>query len=293
MGNLVIGIGNLTERLKAFTDRKEAEAKRAVLGPWLTAADRRSGEETAIGNAWSRALFDGDFLLSAAPSSDLPATSLVFVQSREGNTVAKDPSALGGGETDKHVIYEGLSRVAADAVLAGAETIRDGRIVFSVWRPELVTLRESLGLPRHPIQIVATLRGVAFDDSVLFNEPDLRVILLTVPPWSDLMHRALAQRPWITPLLMPNAGALRTAFQELKRLGIQRISCVGGRTLAAQLLDHGLVQDLYLTKSPRSGGEPNTPLPANALEGELVLRKEGTGADEGVTFEHRRLDRRR
>jgi hypothetical protein len=38
--------------------------------------------------------------------------------------------------TDKHLIYEGLSRAAADAVLAGAATVRAGDIVFSVWHPE-------------------------------------------------------------------------------------------------------------------------------------------------------------
>ena len=58
---------------------------------------------------------------------------------------AETRRALGGGETDKHLIYEGLSRVAADAVLAGAETIRGGDIVLSVWHPELVRLRASLG----------------------------------------------------------------------------------------------------------------------------------------------------
>jgi len=52
----------------------------------------------------------------------------VFVQSRDGNTGARDPSSLGGGDTDKHLIYEGLSRVASDAVVAGAETIRGGNI---------------------------------------------------------------------------------------------------------------------------------------------------------------------
>src|SRR3712207_8639295 len=53
-----------------------------------------------------------------------------------------------GGATDKHVIYEGLSRVAADAVLAGAGTVRGAQLIFSVWHPELVALRSGVGLPR-------------------------------------------------------------------------------------------------------------------------------------------------
>ena len=35
--------------------------------------------------------------------------------------------------------------------------------------------------------------------------------------------------------------------------------------------DAGLVQDLYLTTSPRPGGEPDTPLYPTALTGTLVV----------------------
>jgi riboflavin biosynthesis pyrimidine reductase len=269
--------------------RKEAEAFSAKLEPWRTEFSQPPADAVAIGNEWTRRLFDGDFYLSPPPSTDLPSTSLVFVQSREGNTVAKNPSELGGGKTDKHLIYEGLSRVAADAVLAGAETIRDSRLILSVWHPELVALRQSLGLPRHPLQIVATLRGVDFDNTLMFNVPDLRVILLTVPQCSDSMHHALAPRPWITPVIMQRPSDLTLAFRQIAGLGISRISCIGGRTLAGQLLDAGLIQDLYLTKSPKSGGDPNTPLYPRRLDGVPILRKRGTGKDEGVLFEHLRL----
>lgn len=276
---------------KAYTARKEAEAVAARLEPWKTDLDAREavgGRLTAIGNAWSRELFDGDFYLSPIASGDeRPSTSLVFVQSRDGNTVAKDPSALGGGETDKHVIYEGLSRVAADAVMAGAETIRGGTIVFSVWHPELVQLRTALGLPRHPIQVVATLGRLNLGEGRLFNTPDLRVVIVTVASCGDELRRGLAERPWIRTIVMDGRNDLPRAFRELRQMGVERLSCVGGRTLAGQLMDHHLVSDLYLTTSAKDGGEPNTPLYAKPIEAKLVVRKRGTGVDAGVTFEHR------
>jgi 5-amino-6-(5-phosphoribosylamino)uracil reductase len=208
------------------------------------------------------------------------------VQSRDGNTGAKDPSMLGGGETDKHLIYEGLSRVGCDAVLSGAGTIRGGHLVFSVWLPEMVALRAARGLPRHPMQIVATLRGMEFDDALIFNVPELKVLLLTIPRCADAMHDALAERPWITPVVMNDAHNLVDAFQQLRRIGIQRISCVGGRTLARQLIDLRLIQDLYLTTSPIDGGEPNTPMYPGLIDKRLVVRRRGTGAEAGVLFEH-------
>jgi 5-amino-6-(5-phosphoribosylamino)uracil reductase len=216
----------------------------------------------------------------------------VFVQSRDGNTGANDPSSIGGGATDAHIVYEGLSRAAADGVLAGAETIRGGDLVFSVWHPEVVRLRETLGLPRHPTQIVATLRGLSFDETLLYNVPEIRVVVLTVPGYAREMEGELAARPWITPLVMHDANDLRAAFEELRKLGQSRISVVGGRTIARALVRAELIQDLYLTTSPRPGGEANTPLFEKPTQSELILQKDGTGPESGVVFEHRRLNRR-
>ena len=286
-------IADLTyaRRFELLAARKDAEARMAMIAPLATDVDaggRVADRYDAIGNEWSRRLFDGPFYVARPDAADIPATSLVFVQSKDGNTGAKNPSTLGGGEADKHLIYEGLSRVAADAVLAGAQTVRGGNLVFSVWHPELVALRASLGLPRHPIQIVATLRGISFD-GLIFNVPDLRVILMTLPTWTALMHDQLEARPWITPVLMQTPADLVDAFRQFRRLGIERISCIGGRTIARQLTDARLIHDLYLTTSAKPGGEPNTPLYPRPLKGALIVRKHGTGVDAGVIFEHIRL----
>jgi 5-amino-6-(5-phosphoribosylamino)uracil reductase len=281
-----------SESFGQFVARKEAEAARAVLSPFVTEVDRPPADVIPVGTAWTRQMFDGPFYVSASPSNDpgtdLPSTSLVFVRSRDGNTGAADPSSLGGGEADKHLIYEGLSRVAADAVMAGAETVRGGRIVLSVWHPELVALRASLRLPRHPVQIVATLRGLDFRGR-LFDTPQLRVVVVTVGACTELMITPVANRPWMTMLTMPTAKDLPYAFRQLRDMGIARISCIGGRTIARQLIDAGLIQDLYLTTSAKDGGEPGTPLSPRLLGEDLVVRKRGTGPDEGVIFEHVRL----
>ncbi len=273
-------------RFEDFVDRKTREAATANLRPYVTESPQPRPDLLAVGNAWSRSLFDGDFYLSAPPNTAYPACNLVFVQSRDGNTGAPNPSALGGGETDKHLIYEGLSRVAADAVLAGVETVRQGRLMFSVWHPELVRLRASLGKPRHPVQVVATLRGIAFDRGLLFNSPDMRIVLLTIGACARLMDKDLETRPWITPVVMDRPDDLPRAFAELRRMGLERVSVVGGRKIATQLIDAGLVQDVYLTTSPRDGGEPNTPMYPRRLDGHLVVRKRGTGPETGVVFDH-------
>jgi riboflavin biosynthesis pyrimidine reductase len=270
---------------------KTSVADAAEIAPLVTDRDEAADSLLAIGNAWSRALFGGLFYLSNPPSGDLPATNLIFVQSRDGNTVTSDPASFGGGEADKHLIYEGLSRVAADAVLAGSRTISRGHAAFSVWRRELVALRAAMSLPRHPVQIVATLQGLDLDEGMMFNTPDLRVILLTGPRGAAAMRHALKARPWVEPVVMDEAMNLRGAFEDLRRRGIERLSCIGGRTLAAAMLDAGLVQDIYLTTGTKDGGEPETPLYGKPLLAREMVKKNGTGPDEGVTFQHLVIER--
>ena len=274
------------ERFDALVERKTAEAREAAIAPLVTDRDETGGRLAGIGSAWSRAMFGGLFYVSPSASGHLPATNLVFVQSRDGNTVTNDPSTLGGGKVDTHLIYEGLSRVAADAVLVGARTIGGGRFVMSVWRPELVALRAAMALPRHPVQIVATLHGVRLDEDVMFNVPKLRVILITVARGEETMRERLRARPWITPVVMNDPLELPGAFRELRRLGVERLSCIGGRTLAGAVLDAGLIQDIYLTTGTNTGGEPDTPFYAKRLNAREVVRKHGTGPDTGVVFQH-------
>ena len=159
----------------------------------------------------------------------------------------------------QHLIYEGLSRVAADAVLAGAGSVhRDA--FFSVWHPELVALRASLGLPRHPAQIVVSKRGRVDVDALLFNVPDVRVFLIAGDECIARHESALRARPWVRLIPVRMATIFDPAFERLRvEEGIQRISAIGGRFTATQLVDAGLIQDIYLTTTSLEGGEPGTP----------------------------------
>jgi riboflavin biosynthesis pyrimidine reductase len=72
------------------------------------------------------------------------------------------------------------------------------------------------------------------------------------------------------------------------RFGVRRVSAVGGRTTASSLIDAGLVQDVCLTTTDRSGGEPGTPfyVGSQPLRFEPIVRKRGTDPDAPIVFEH-------
>jgi riboflavin biosynthesis pyrimidine reductase len=202
--------------------------------------------------------------------------------------VANDPSLLGGGETDKHLIYEGLSRVDADAVLAGATTARARNLVFSVWHPQLVALRRERGLGRHPAQVVVTALGhLPLDDGLMFLEPSLRVFLVAPTPTAARLRDRLRDRAWIEVVDAGDPLSLANALRQLHAAGLRLISAVGGPRTATTLLTEGLVSDLYVTTSAIEGGEEHTPFCQGPLPPlERVLEKAGTGDETGVRFEH-------
>jgi riboflavin biosynthesis pyrimidine reductase len=284
------------ESFRSFCERKTREAISAPLRPLRTIDDQSAAFATqAIANAWTREHYDGAFHLPMEGAiGAAPFVSLVFVQSSDGNTGTDNPEELGGGPLDKHLIYEGLSRVAVDAVLAGAKTAGDENTFFSVWHPELVALRGALGLARHPAQIVVTGTGrINPETSRVFNVPEVSVFVVAGPVGCRALERAIADRSWVQ--LVPMTGDdLRRSLDYLNRAhGIRRISAVGGRATASALLDEGLVQDICLTTTELGAGQPNTPFYVGNRPPRTtpIVRKRGIDRRYPIVFEHLAVQR--
>jgi riboflavin biosynthesis pyrimidine reductase len=281
-------------RFDDYCQAKESEALRAVLPPYKTVSAEHRPDDAEIGSEWTRRIFDGPFYrASRPPAPSLPIVNLVFVQSADGNTVVPNPSTLGGGDVDKHVIYEGLSRVDADAVMAGAATARAENMMFSVWHPELVALRRRLGLPRHPAQVVISISGaLPFERGLMFRTPELRVFVVTSTFGAIAIRAMVESRPWIEVIDAGDQLSITAAMSELRARGVRTVSCVGGPMTATSLLREQLVSDVYLTTSPRPGGVPGTPYYRGpAIPMARLVEKAGQGAEEGVRFEHFRVER--
>jgi len=277
------------ERYRALEARR-SERSLAALEAVGTVEDRRDVVSLprpyrlrAVGNPWSIAAFDGPFFESRRDGG--LSLGVVFVRSRDGNTATRNPAALGGGAVDEHLIYEGLSRVLADAVVAGAGTLHPDAF-FTVWHPELIALRRAAGLPRHPAQVIMSVHGsVRPEDVLLFNVPGVPVYVVTSARGADRLAPALATRPWVTTV---TGTSLQEQFAALASAGIRRACCVGGRRSATELVDAGLVQDVYLTTTPVAGGDAGTPWYTGKrdLRMEAVVTKAWDGPHGSVRFEH-------
>lgn len=283
-----------SERFARYARKHEAEALAATIPGYRTVADHGGPGMAAFGSAWTERLFDGPFYRSLQPAQpELPVVNLVFVQSREGNTVADDPSVLGGGNTDKYLVYEGLSRIDADAMLSGATTARARSLVLSIWHPELVALRLARGKPRHPMQVIVTATGdLPLEEGLMFQEPALRTCLIAPGPMVTAFRHRLRASPWVEVIDAGEPLSLTRGLQELRSRGVDVVSCIGGRRTSQTLLDERTVADLYLTTSAISAGLPDTPFYSGPpLPLELIVEKAGQGAETGVRFEHYGLRR--
>jgi riboflavin biosynthesis pyrimidine reductase len=161
-----------------------------------------------------------------------------------------------------------------------------------VWHPELVSLRQQIGLPRHPAQIVMSNEGRLNLDARLFNVPGVPVFLLAAGQALEKFGNAFADRPWVTVIPLSDARPV-DAFARLRNeYAVSRISVVGGRKTATALIDAGLVQDLYLTTAGREGGEPNTPFYTGRTPPrfDVIVRKHGIAAGSPIVFEHLAVD---
>lgn len=162
--------------------------------------------------------------------------------------------------------------------------------MLSVWHPELRRLRDALGKPRHPAQVVVTAGGTNYLwEAPFLNVGEIAAFVITTDAGARTWEAHLRSRPWITLIRMSDRTEIREALRRLKReFGIATISVVGGRNLATLLIDEGLVRDLYLTTGPRPGGPANTPfyVGTHTPERQLVLMKEGCADEKDVTFRH-------
>ena len=286
------------KKFEELNKRKIARAVSSKIAGFRSVKDNTANFSLSkiAGNDWTRLLFEGPFYCSSPIGGKMPLVTAVFVQSKNGNTDTEsgNPGDLGGGETDLHLVYEGLSRIDADAVMAGANTIRGSGIVFGVWHPELSKIRRQIE-PNFifPAQIIVSASGnLDLDNDLIFNLPDIQVYIIT----TDKGAESLANRPgahrrgWVRVISTGSTIDFRTAFQNLSRSAeINKISVVGGRTTVSELFDQGLISDLYLTTSPVECGKPNTPFYVGKKglpPSRLVLKKEGLGKEKGVIFEH-------
>jgi len=180
-----------------------------------------------------------------------PYVLLNMVSTADGRATVGGRSGPIGNDADR-ALFHGL-RLAVDAVLAGAGTVRVERYGRLVREESARALRVGRGLAAEPLAGIVSASLALAPDLPLLTDPAARVAVLTPSP-ASLPGCAADVRYVRTG--RPGALDLPAALAELHRShGVLTLLCEGGPHLNAQLLAAGLVDELFLSLAPTLAGE--------------------------------------
>jgi riboflavin-specific deaminase-like protein len=173
-----------------------------------------------------------------------------FAITLDGRATIHGRSGPIGSEVDTQMLV-GL-RTKVDAVMIGAGTLRVERYGRIVPDPEKRAQRERAGLSHDPLAVVVSGRLDIPWDAPLFTEADAPVLIFTASETEAPETRAPVE-------VIRHDGRvdLAAALAHLRTgRGVRALLCEGGPIVHAQLIDAGLVDELFVTHAPKlSGGE--------------------------------------
>jgi len=199
-----------------------------------------------------REQLEGLELASRAPD-ERPYVITNFAITLDGRATLHGRSGAIGSDADTQMLV-GL-RTKVDAVMIGAGTLRAERYGRVVPDPEKRARREREGLPHDPLAVIISGRLDVPWDAPLFTDGGGRVLIFTASETEAPETR--------TPLrLVRHEGPvdLGAALNHLRiEHGVRTLLCEGGPILHAQLIELGLVDELFVTHAPKlAGGEGPT-----------------------------------
>jgi riboflavin biosynthesis pyrimidine reductase len=186
---------------------------------------------------------------------DRPRVLLNMISSADGRATLDDRSGPLSGAADRELFH--ALRLPVDAVLVGAGTLRAERYGRLIRDQAGRALRVQRGLSKEPLACIVS-RSLTLGPGIpLLDDPEARVVVLT-PSEGELAD--VAARVEYVRSAREGELDLREALARLHReLSVGVLLCEGGPHLGAQLLAAGLLDELYLSVSPKlAGGDPRS-----------------------------------
>jgi riboflavin-specific deaminase-like protein len=193
------------------------------------------------------------------PRDGRPFVAANFAVTLDGRATIGGTSGAIGSDTDTAMLI-GL-RGRFDAVMIGAGTMRAERYGNMVPRQEVRDAREALGLPPAPLMVLVSGRLDLPWDAPLFAD-DGRILIFTSaetePPETTADLRVVHHEG--------SVDLVAALLQLRDEYDIRALLCEGGPRLHGQLWAAGLVDELFLTMSPRlTGGDGPSIVEGQAL----------------------------
>jgi riboflavin-specific deaminase-like protein len=177
-----------------------------------------------------------------------PFVAMNFAATVDGRATIGGVSGPIGSETDTQMLA--WLRTRFDAVMIGAGTMRAERYGRPVANQEKRERRERIGLPHDPLMVIVSGSLELPWDAPLFTDGGGNVLVFTASE-QEAPQTATSLR------VVRHQGAvdLCEALRHLREeRGVRAVLSEGGPRLHAEMQAEGLVDDLFLTISPKLAG---------------------------------------
>jgi riboflavin-specific deaminase-like protein len=181
-----------------------------------------------------------------------PYLVLNMVSTTDGRATVEGRSGPIGNAADRELFH--ALRTTVDAVMAGAGTVRVERYRRLVREESARQVRRRRGLEEEPWAVIVSGRLALAADIPILCDPGARVVVVTSSAASLQQPEGGAQIEYIR---SREEGLLDlpSAMSELcERFGVRTVLCEGGPHTNSQLLADGLVDELFLSLSPKLAG---------------------------------------
>ena len=219
----------------------------------------------------------GGLDLVARAGPDRPYVVTNFALTLDGHATIAGRSGAIGSDADTAMLV-GL-RTRVDAVMIGAGTMRAERYGRIIGDPAKRELRERDGLTPDPLVVIVSGSLDLPWDAPLFTEPDGPVVICTAsekePPETEAELVVIRHEGAVD--LRASLGTLRSEHR------VRALLCDGGPRLHGELIEAGLVDELFVTHAPKLSGGVGPGLIAGLPEAERdlelawLLAEESTG----------------
>ena len=214
-----------------------------------------------------------------------PWLGLNMVSSLDGKATIEWRTKGLSSELDRRLFHH--LRTQADAVMVGAGTLRAERYGRMTKSEELREKRVAEGLASDPLAVIVSGRLDLPADLPILNEPEQRVVIAT---GSDATLSGLgAQVEYAR--VGDDLPRLMAYLRETH--GVRSVLCEGGPTLNSYLFAAGLVDELFLSLSPKvaGGAAALTIVAGRALVEPAELELVSVAEDDGDLFTRWRMRR--
>ncbi len=171
-------------------------------------------------------------------------------------------------------------RASADAIMAGSNTVASDDPKLTIKSEELRRQRLAKGLPENPAKVMVGSVGKIRLDGDFLNYGNTEKIIFTTEKEDKTKIAALRKKAKVY-VLGKEKTNICEMMDRLADMGFKRIMVEGGGTLNYEMLEAGLVDEIYVAIGPVLFGGKDAPTLADGkgLPYEKAIRLEPIGTE--------------